>query len=141
MTNLEERNEEIVRHEGTENRHVEKNQSINLSEKERSISAADQNSAASRVVYIVYFIFGALLLLLGFRFILQALGVNAQNAFASLIYGLSAPFVALFATLVNNPSLGGNAVFEITTLVAMAVWAIVAWLIARAVWLVMSRRR
>jgi YggT family protein len=141
MTNRELRNQELNRHEESVDRNIEDHQAMNLDEKKRGVVAANQNSAIARIVNIVYFLFGALLLLLGIRVILQLIGVNAENAFAGFIYGLSAPFVALFASLMQNPSLGGASVLEVTTLIAMLVWAIVAWLVARFIWLVMSRPR
>jgi hypothetical protein len=73
--------------------------------------------------------------------IFQLIGVNAANGFASFIYGLSAPFVALFASLLQNPTLGGAGVLEVTTLIAMVVYAILAWLVGRLIWLTLSRSR
>jgi hypothetical protein len=37
--------------------------------------------------------------------------------------------------------LGANGVLEITTIIAMFVWAILAYLLGQAIWLVMSRPR
>ncbi len=141
MTENELRNQELNRHEERVDRNIEHHQAVNLGEKHRSIEAANQNSSVARVVNIVYYFFGALELLLAVRVILQVIGANADNGFANLVYGLSAPFVALFATLMPNPALGGASVLEITTLIAMLAWAIVAWLIARLLWLVLSRPR
>lgn len=141
MTGNELRNQELGRHEEVVDRNVEHHQAVNLGEKKRGIAAANQNSAIARIVNIVYFLFGALELLLAIRVILQLIGVNAENGFASFVYGLSAPFVALFESLLQNPSLGGASVLEITTIIAMLVWAIVGWLAGRLIWLVMSRPR
>ncbi|NWF68394.1 MAG: YggT family protein [Chloroflexi bacterium] len=141
MTGNELRNQELGRHEEKVDRNVEHHQAVNLGEKKRGIAAANQNSFVARLVNIVYFLFGALELLLAVRVILHLLGVNADNGFASFIYGLSAPFVALFASLLQNPTPGGASVLEITTLIAMLVWAIAAWLVGRLIWLVMSRPR
>ena len=120
---------------------LQHNQELNLREQERGIAAANQNSALARIVNIVYFLFGALQLLLAVRVVLHLIGANAENGFASFINGLSAPFVAVFANLVQNPVLGTTAVLEITTIIAMIVYAIVAWLIGRVVWLALSRPR
>jgi YggT family protein len=120
---------------------LQRNQELHLDEQERGIASANQNSAIARIVNIVYFLFGALLLLLAVRLILHLIGANADNAFASFINGLSAPFVALFANLVQNPALSATAVLEITTIIAMIVYAIVAWLVGRVVWLMLSRPR
>jgi hypothetical protein len=141
MTDSELRNQELNRHKEKVDRNIEHHQAVNLDEKQRGITVANQNSSVARIVNIVYFLFGALELLLAVRVILHLIGVNAENGFASFIYGLSAPFMALFASLLQNPTLGGASVLEITTIIAMLVWAIVAWLVGRLIWLVLSRPR
>lgn len=141
MAQNELRNQELNRHEEKVDRNVEDHQDINLDEKRRGISAANQNSSVARIVNIVGFIFGALELLLVVRLFLQLVGVNAENSFAVFIYTLSAPFVALFSSLLQNPVLSGTSVLEITTIIAMLVWGIVAWLITRLIWLMLSRPR
>lgn len=141
MSQNELHNQEAVRHDQQVNRGIEHDQAINLDEKRQGIVRANQNSSVARVVNIVYLLFGALQLLLVVRILLQLSGANPGNAFADFIYALSWPFVALFATLVQNPSLGGNSIFEITTVFAMLFYAIVAWLVGRALWLVLSRAR
>src|SRR5512144_1814309 len=118
---------------------LNREQELALHEEERSISAANQNSAVARVVHIEYFLFGILELLLALRVILRLLGANPGNAFADFIYGLSEPFVALFANLVRNPALSSTATLEVTTIIAMIVYSALSWLIGRAIWLTMSR--
>jgi hypothetical protein len=111
-----------------------------LHEKVHGIVTADQNSNIARVVYIVYFLFAALEMLLGVRVLLHLLGANMANGFAAFINGLSGLFVMPFATLLQNPALGG-VVLEITTMIAMIVYAIVGWGVGRIIWLAMSRTR
>jgi YggT family protein len=123
------------------NSNLQQNQELHLQENERSVAAANQNSSVARIVNIVYYLFGALELLLGIRVILHLLGANAENGFANFIYGLTSPFVAIFASLLQNPVLSPTATIEITTLIAMIVYAVLAWLIGRLVWLVLSRPR
>jgi YggT family protein len=120
---------------------LERNQALHVGEQARGIAAANQNSAMARIVSIIYFLFGALLLLLAVRVVLHVIGANADNSFAGFVDGLSAPFVALFANLVQNPTLSATSVLEVTTLIAMAAYAILAWLIGRVVWLALSRPR
>lgn len=141
MTANELRNQELGRHEEKVDLIIERHQALNLDEKKRGIAVANQNSATARIVNIVYFLFGALELLLAVRVILHLVGANAANGFASFVYGLSSPFVALFASLLQNPTLGTTGVLEITTIIAMLVWAIVAWLTGRLIWLTLSRPR
>jgi len=120
---------------------LQRNVELNVHEKERGIDAANQNSAIARVVNITYFLFGILELLLAVRVILRLVGANAENGFANFIYGLSAPFVALFASLLKNPALTTTAVLEVTTIIAMIVYAMLAWLVGRLIWLALSRPR
>ena len=76
---------------------------------------------------LVGFIAGALMILLAFRFILSLLGANRGNAFADFIYSLSYPFVAPFFGLFGYTMRYGVSRFEIETLVAMLVYAVVAF--------------
>jgi len=141
MTERELRNQELGRHEERVDRNIERHQELNLDEKKHGIATANQNSTVARIVNIVYFLFGALELLLGLRVVLLLIGANAENGFAKLVYDLSWPFVTLFANILQNPTAGTTGVLEITTIVAMIVWAIVAWFVGRLVWLVLSRPR
>lgn len=93
-------------------------------------AAAAPRSTAVRVVYIVA---SVIIALLAFRFLLSLFGANRGNAFADFIYSASYPFAAPFFGLFNYQVQYGVARFEIETLVAMAVYAFVAWLIAYAV--------
>ncbi len=120
---------------------LQHNQELTLRENERRVAAANQNSSTARIVYIVYFLFSIVELLLALRIVLHLVGANPDNGFANFIYALSAPFVALFASLLQNPVLSTTATIEITTMIAMIVYAILAWLIGRLIWLTLSRPR
>jgi|SRR5581483_5803780 YggT family protein len=120
---------------------LQQSQELNLHETERSIAAANQNSTIARTVNIVYFLAGVLELLLATRVVLHLIGANADNGFANFIYGLSGPFVALFVSLLKNPVLSATSVLEVTTIIAMIVYGIVAWLLGRLIWLALSRPR
>lgn len=139
MTENELRNQEMNRHEEKVDQNVERHQAMNLEEKKRGVAVVNQNSAVARIVNIVYFLFGTLELLLAVRVIFYLISVNPDNGFAKFIDDMSSPFVALFASLLQNPTLGTTGVLEITTLIAMLVYAIVAWLVGRLIWLTLSR--
>ena len=80
---------------------------------------------------IIWFVAGVILLLLAFRFVLALLGANTSNSFAQFIYNTSHPFVYPFFNLFsyNNIQYGVSR-FEVYTLVAMAVYAAVAWVLS-----------
>lgn len=78
---------------------------------------------------VVYFLIGALAILLAIRFTLSLLGANLGNVFADFIFGLSNPFVAPFLNLFNYQTALGTSRFELETLVAIAVYALLGWLV------------
>lgn len=93
-----------------------------------------EERAASTAERVVWLIAGIILALLAFRFVLSLLGANPDNGFASLIYSLSYPFVAPFFGLFGyDNAYTGVGRFEVYTLVAMAVYAFLAWIVARIV--------
>jgi uncharacterized protein YggT (Ycf19 family) len=93
-----------------------------------------QRQTLQWVTALIGFVFTLIEGLIGLRVVLKLIDANSQNAFASAIYKLTALFVAPFASLVGNPTLGGN-VLEITSLVALIVYALVAAILIRLVWL------
>lgn len=97
----------------------------------REVSEAPRASGSTIAERIVWYVAGVLLVLLGFRFVLALLGANPNNGFADFIYSVSYPFVAPFFGLFGYSTQYGISRFEIYTLVAMAVYGVVAWGIAR----------
>lgn len=85
------------------------------------------------VARIVWFIAGVIITLLAFRFFLVLLGANSGSGFAQFIYSLSYPFAAPFFGLFGYDLQYGVARLELSTLVAMAVYALVAFGIAQLV--------
>jgi phage shock protein PspC (stress-responsive transcriptional regulator) len=105
---------------------MQQNQELTPHEQEHAIEAANQNLAVSRILIIILFLFSALELLLAIRVILYLIGANIDNGFAGSINRLSGPSVEFFANLVHNPTVGTTGVLEVTTLIAMIVYAILA---------------
>ena len=96
---------------------------------------AGQRQTLQWITALIGFLFTVLEGLIGLRVVLKFIDANSQNAFAGFIYKITALFVAPFAGLVGNPAVGGN-VLEITSLVALIVYALVAAVLIRLVWLV-----
>jgi hypothetical protein len=75
----------------------------------------------------IYYVLGIVEVTLAFRFVLALLGANRGNDFAQLIFNVSNPLVQPFFSLFSyQPTYGANHV-EVFTLVAMAVYAVLAW--------------
>lgn len=80
--------------------------------------------------YLIYFFFGLLEILLAFRLILKLMGANSLSAFVGLIYGITGIFVLPFEGIFRRGLAQGvetTSVFEPSTLIAIIVYAILAW--------------
>jgi hypothetical protein len=92
---------------------------------------ADKNAYRAQmrawVVSIIYFLLGVLEVILGLRFIFRLLGANEDNDFITALYNLSHVFVGPFNNIFNDQSIGSRSVFELSTLVAMLIYALVGW--------------
>lgn len=94
----------------------------------------EDNHGVNVISRIIWLVAGVILLLLAFRFILSLLGANTSNSFAQFIYNTSHPFVAPFFGLFNYNNIQyGVSRFEVYTLVAMLVYAAIAWILSAAV--------
>jgi uncharacterized protein YggT (Ycf19 family) len=85
-----------------------------------------------RAKQFIYFIASVIAVIILLRFILLALAANPANSFANFIYSLSGIFVGPFNTLFGEPQFG-NSVLEISSLVAIVVYYLIAWGIAKLV--------
>jgi hypothetical protein len=71
--------------------------------------------------------------LIAIRVLLKLLAANPEAGFARFIYGMTSVFLVSFAALLPTPSANGS-VLEISSLVAMLVYALLAWGIVRVMW-------
>lgn len=88
------------------------------------------NSPSTKPLYrgtqITWYLLGILNILLAFRFLLKLTAANPSAGFSSFIYTVSQPFTAPFLNVFRVSRVEGN-VFEWTTLLAMAVYSLIAW--------------
>jgi hypothetical protein len=96
--------------------------------------------ATFKATQLIWLLLGILEVLLALRFVFKLIGVNAANAFASFLYGFTNIFVAPFASLTGAPAAEGM-VLELSTLIAMVVYALVAWAIERLIYVIFYRPR
>ena len=92
---------------------------------------------ATQVVWLLLSIFEALLAL---RFVLKLIGANPASPFAAALYGFTGLFLYPFAGLIGTPAAGGM-VLEISTLIAMLVYGLIAWAIERIIFVIFYRPR
>ena len=75
---------------------------------------------------IIWFFAGAVSVVIALRFVLLLLGANRDAGFTDFVYSLSAPFIAPFIGIFGEPTYG-TSVFEISSLLAIAIYLLVAW--------------
>ncbi len=95
-------------------------------------SGQAERATTFKATQIIWLVLGILEVVLGLRFLFKLIGVNEANTFATFLYNLTGIFVAPFASLTGAPAAGGM-VFEISTLLAMIVYALVGWGLVRLV--------
>jgi len=96
--------------------------------------AAERRLRLFQINRILYTILGVLEILLGLRFLLKLISANVGSGFAGFIYGITNVFVAPFTGLIGTP-----ANLEVTTLIAMAVYALLVWVIVRVIAIAVDR--
>lgn len=95
--------------------------------------AAERRLVYFQITRIVWTILGLVEILLGLRFVLMLIAANPESGFGALIYSISGVLTAPFAGLVTTPVSSGGNVLEVTTLIAMAVYALLFWIIVRVI--------
>ena len=114
---------------------------VNVQQRTR-VTSTEENEGTADATHtatnVVWYVAGVLLVLLAFRFVFMLLGANQANEFANFVYTISYPFAAPFFGLFGYTINYGVSQLELSTLVAMAVYALVAFGITQ---LVNIRRR
>ena len=100
--------------------------------------AAERRLGLFQATRIIWTVLGILEIMLGIRFVLHLIAANPNSGFAQFIYGVTALFVAPFAGLIATPASGGTTL-EVTTLIAMVVYALFFWIVVRVIPIVMDR--
>ncbi len=88
---------------------------------------------------IVYFIVGLIAILIALRVVLKLLAANPDSGFVRFTYGVSGPLVAPFQGIFGTPGSGNGAVFEFSSILAIAIYFLVGWIIAKLLQLVIAR--
>jgi hypothetical protein len=100
----------------------------------------EQRFATFKATQIIWLLLGILEALIALRFVFKLIGVNAANPFATLLYDVTKLFVAPFASLTSAPAAGGM-VLEISSIIAMIVYLLIAWGLERIVNVIFYRPR
>jgi len=101
-----------------------------------AVQTSASGDAKTTATNLIWYIFGLIAILLGIRFIMKLFGANPANGFVDIIYSvtgvLSAPFDTIFG--VTKTQAGDtSSVFEPSIIVAIAVYALIAWGVTKLV--------
>ena len=114
--------EEVVTPDQVQTRHVV-----------RDVST-ERYESISRVNQVLWLMFGLILALIAGRVVLKLIGANPAAVFAQIIYGLTDVFLWPFAGLTATPTAGAFQ-FELSSIIAMIVYALIAWGLTKLIWL------
>lgn len=98
-------------------------------------------SPTDRVCQIIYLVFGIVEVLIAIRVILKLLAANPDAGFSSLIYGITQPLVAFFQGVFPTPTGSRGSVFELSSVLAIIVYALLAYVIVRVIRITSARRQ
>lgn len=98
---------------------------------DRQVVTEDRAPGSVVAQRIVWYVTGVVIALLALRLVLQLLGANEGNAFVDLIYGLSGVFAAPFFGMFSYEPSYGVSYFEVSTFVAILIYALIGWGIAQ----------
>jgi hypothetical protein len=90
---------------------------------------------AERVINVII---GIIELLLAVRLVLELLGASAGAPFVAWIYNASWGLVAPFSGAFPSISLSGNSLIDLSTVLAMIAYAILAWIVVKLVFFVFN---
>lgn len=93
-----------------------------------------------KVTNLIWWFTGIVEGLIGLRIVLRMMAANPGNPFADFVYTLSSVFLWPFNTLTQNPSSGG-VVLEVSSVIAMIVYLLLAWVFVELLWLLLGRER
>lgn len=97
----------------------------------------DRKSVATKMIELVYLFLIILESVLALRFIFKLLGANPENVFIQFLYNATLvftyPFAGLFGMSIQNSIAISRYNLEFTTLVAMGVYALLAYIVVRII--------
>jgi hypothetical protein len=100
----------------------------------------EQRIFTFKATQLILLLAAILEVLIGLRIVLKLIGANPNNGFAGLLYAFTGLFLFPFTGLINSPTSGGM-VLEISSVLAMIIYALLAWAVERIIWVIFYRPR
>jgi hypothetical protein len=102
---------------------------------------AERRSILSKVNQFIWLATGILEALIGMRFLLKLIAANPNSPFAAIIYNITDLFLWPFLNLTVSPAASNGMVLEINALIAMIVYALLAWALTKFIYLIFTPSR
>ena len=106
----------------------------------QSESGREQRIFTFKASQWIWLLFGILEALIVLRIGLKLIGANPESPIVALIYGFTGLFLIPFVGLIGSPT-SGNMVLETSSMFALGIYALIAIVFERLVWLVFYRPR
>jgi hypothetical protein len=106
----------------------------------QSQSGQERRIFTFKATQLIWLLLGILEGLIALRIGLMLIGANPNSSIVALIYGFTGLFLFPFTGLIASPTVD-NMVLELSSLFAMLIYALVAWVVERVVWLAFYRPR
>ena len=100
----------------------------------------EQRIFSFKLTQLIWLFLGILEALIALRIGLKLIGANPESPIVSLIYGFTYLFLFPFEGMTATPSAGGM-VLELSSIFAMVIYALIAWIVERITWLLLYRPR
>jgi uncharacterized protein YggT (Ycf19 family) len=104
----------------------------------RLINEANERKRVTvfRITQLNWLVFGVIEAVIGLRVLFKLVAANPENPFANLVYNITDLFLVPFQGLVADPAANGM-VLEVTSIIAMLVYALVGAGIAKLIWVLL----
>jgi uncharacterized membrane protein len=102
-------------------------------------ASAERELTLDRVAQFIWLVFGVIIGLIGLRVVLRLIVANPANTFADFIYNVTGIFLGPFFGLTGTPTTTDGIALEVSSLIAMVVYALVAWLIVKLMYILFSK--
>jgi uncharacterized protein YggT (Ycf19 family) len=99
----------------------------------------ENKQIAFKITQFIWLVFGVLEALIGLRIFLRLIAASPANWFTAFLYQLTDIFLWPFQGITANPAVQGF-VLEISSFIAMLVYALIAWALVRLSWLLLYNR-
>jgi len=100
----------------------------------------EQRIFTFKITQLIWLGLGILEALIALRIGLKLIAANPGSPIVALIYGITDIFLFPFAGMTATPAAGGM-VLEISSFFAMLIYALIAWVVERIVWVIFYRPR